>query len=113
MPDPLAITVLPAGRARRTQHDAIDQIRTRAQATGQPLRVRIPVEIYNPLGPSRTYSGIPEASWTLRIPSDQVTTEQIQELIRVIGVCLAAVATHGSERIEALLVNAVVGGEGG
>lgn len=70
----------------------------RKQEAAGPVRVRIPLTIYD-IADSRTYIPIREAAWNLQLPIEQTTPETIERLIEVIGKVIVAVATEGSETI--------------
>lgn len=101
MPDPLPMTVV-AGSNRPSRRDQIDDLIARAQARGEPIRLRLPLSFYD-YSDSRSYSFLRDAAWNLSLPSTDATPETIEALIRSLGACLVAIATHGSARVEEVL----------
>jgi|SRR3972149_2742334 len=101
MPDPVPMTVT-GGEERLTRRAQIEQVLARAQARAEPIRIRLPLTIYD-YADNRSYAFLRDAAWNLQLPLDQVTPDTIEGLIRTIGACIVAIATHGSAAVEVAL----------
>lgn len=99
MPEP-QISLTSADRS--TQRQQIEEVLVRARAKGEPLRVRIPVHLYD-YEESRSYIPVREAAWNLQLPSQDTTPEHLERLIYVLGQCVVAIAEKGSEAVLEML----------
>lgn len=96
---PLPITVTGADRLNRREQ--LEQIFTRARERAKDgiLRVRLPLSIFD-YTDQRTHVYIRDAAWNLQLPLEHTTPDDIEQLIKVIGVCLTAVAREGAEKVK-------------
>lgn len=97
--------------ARPTQRSQIELVIARAKERGEPLRIRLPLSLYDHTD-SRSYIFLRDAAWNLSLPVEQATAETIEELIATIGSCLVAVARHGGEKVRVALDGLEPGVEG-
>lgn len=87
-----------AGTDRLTQREQIDTVRARCQAKKEPIRVRLPVQLYDQTE-QRGYLFLRDATWNLQFPSDTTPPEAIEHFIEALGKCIYAIAEHGSEEV--------------
>lgn len=97
------------GQDRLTQREQISTVLGRAQEKREPLRVRLPFTLYDH-GAQRAYVFVRDAAWNLQLKSDQLTPEIIEQLIRTIGECMAAIARDGTEAVMQKLAPPLVEG---
>ncbi len=98
MADPIQITVT-SGADKLTQREQIEQVLARAQAKQQPMRVRIPVTLYDH-DTTRGYVFVRDATWNLELPIAQTSAETIEQLIETLGACVVAIARDGSAAVR-------------
>lgn len=101
-PDP-PITLV-TGQDRLTQREQLESFLQRAAAAKQPIRMRLPLTLYDSQSDSRGYVPLRDAAWNFHMPADKTTAEDIERLIQALGSCIAAIAEHGAtvvlERLE-------------
>lgn len=83
----------------QTQAQQIAAVLALAQAKQLPMRVRIPFSLYDHDPVSRNYVNVKDAAWNLALPSEGLEVAHVERLIHTIGVCMAAIAREGSERV--------------
>jgi hypothetical protein len=96
MPEPEPPISLITFTDRLTQRQQIEEVLARAQAKGEPVRVRMPFSLYD-AADTRGYVFLRDAVWNLQLPSELTTPEVIEKLIYTIGQCVVAIANEGSD----------------
>lgn len=91
-----------AGTDRQSRADQIAEVLARVRAKGEPVRVRLPFTLYD-YADARSYVFLRDATWNLQLPGETTTPEAVEALIHALGVCIVAIATHGSGPVEAAL----------
>lgn len=81
-----------------TQREQIDEIIARAREKGEPVRIRLPVALYN-YKESRGYVELREASWNLQLPSDTATPESVGTIIQAIDVFIRTLSEVGAAAV--------------
>lgn len=94
MAEPLQISVT-SSADKLPQREQIEQLLQRAKDKAEPLRIRVPLTLYD----SKNYVFLRDAAWNLQLPAEQVSVEQIEQLIGAIGTCITAIARDGSAAV--------------
>lgn len=100
-PDPIQISVS-SSADRLSQREQIDQVLARAREKKEPVRVRLPLTLYDH-DTTRGYVFLRDATWNLQLPSETLTPETVEQLIQTIGKCIVAIAQHGSDEVQEAL----------
>lgn len=80
---------------RRTARQQIEQVLVSVRASGEPLRMRIPVTLYSAETVNRGYVTVPDSAWNLTF-DNTTPPEVIEAHILAIGKCLVAITAQGS-----------------
>lgn len=87
----------PTISSRPTARQQIEQMLASAQAADEPLRIRIPVTLYNAEA-NRSYTPIADTVWNLSYPNS-AGVETIEAFISALGACLIAITLQGSATV--------------
>lgn len=88
---------------RLSQREQIDVFIKRALDTKQPLRLRLPLTLYDSNSENRGYVPLRDASWNFTMPAEQITPADIERLIETLGACISAIAKIGATAVIARL----------
>lgn len=92
-----------ASTDRLTRREQIEQVLERARSKKEPIRVRIPFQLYD-YDTTRGYLNVRDASWNLTLPILQATPDTVEDLIAVIDKFVRALGELGArgtaERLE-------------
>lgn len=91
-----------SGLDRPTQREQIDDIIARAREKGEPVRIRLPLSLYN-YSTSRGYIELRDASWNLQLPSETLNPESVEQLIYAIHVFVRTLGDIGAAATVARL----------
>ena len=106
-PDPTINTdppiTLVTGNERLTQREQLEAFLQRAALAKQPIRMRLPLTLYDSQSDSRGYVPLRDAAWNFHMPADQIGVEDIERLIQALGHCITAISTLGPTAVMARL----------
>ena len=82
-----------------TRHDQLEAIFAIVGERQEPMRVRIPIQCYDPR--TRAYNGLRDTSWSMHI--DNPTHEVVEALIATFDAMVRAIQEVGTARTQELL----------
>lgn len=97
MPDP-QISVMD----RLSQRAQIETVLERARMKEEPLRVRIPLTLYE-YDAGRNYITLRDAIWNLQLPSETTTPEDVERVVEAMGVFIRCLGEDGVDETVAAL----------
>jgi hypothetical protein len=92
-----------SGLDRPSQRDQIADIIARAREKGEPVRLRLPLSLYN-YAANRGYIELRDASWNLKLASDQVTPEAVELIITALHTFVRTLGEVGAQAAMARLL---------
>lgn len=106
-PDPVPSTpqhpepqiTLVTGNERLTQREQLEAFIRRAAETKQPLRLRLPITLYDYGSDNRGYVPLRDASWNFQLPAERTSPADVERLITALGKCIAAIAELGTAAV--------------
>lgn len=87
---------------RQSRRDRIAEVIQLARDRKDPLRIRLPFTLYD-YKANRGYAYLRDSTWNITLPSEELTPEQVENLIGTIDRFMIAVANHGSGTVDELL----------
>jgi len=98
MPLPEPQIQVASGLDRPTQREQIDEIIARAQEKGGPVRIRLPLSVYN-YAESRGYIELRDAAWNLQLSSEGLAPESVEALISAIHTFIRTLGEIGAAAV--------------